>query len=333
MPKLAAALTGNPEVKFFRVLDSESPQPDGWELEPLQTELLSDTESDGLHVMKACNILPDHSIRDCHMDIFLPERISDYAFFLEKESFRFGYRHQFPGEIIPAAAIDCFGLYDLFYSRISPEVGINVLKRGLAIAKRKRCIAEDLGYIFRDEKRFREAAEMFKIAVDEGPSSSFICRELAAVYAELGNTEDEKKYMEMCKRTESQQVAQHARLRRVTPPIAVALRPRHPIVRWFLSLFQRPRKDQPAWPVSQTHKGKALAVILKDCGKPSKDLSGYYKHRSQQPCQELPKGTPPGPHRTLIFRRIHGILYVWLHQERDSWICFQLFWLPDRWLL
>ena len=60
-------------------------------------------------------------------------------------------------------------------------------------------IAEDLGYIFRDERRFREAAEMFKIAVDEGPSSYFIYGELAGAYAELGDSANEHKYGVMFK--------------------------------------------------------------------------------------------------------------------------------------
>jgi hypothetical protein len=41
---------------------------------------------------------------------------------------------------------------------------------------------------------------MFKIAVDEGPSSYFIYAELAGAYAELGDSANEKKYNAMFKR-------------------------------------------------------------------------------------------------------------------------------------
>jgi hypothetical protein len=41
---------------------------------------------------------------------------------------------------------------------------------------------------------------MFKIAVDEGPSSYFIYGELAGAYAELGDLANEKKYDAMFKR-------------------------------------------------------------------------------------------------------------------------------------
>lgn len=199
MSRFVDAITARPEVKFFRVLDSEAKHPRDWPLEPLQTDLLSDAEADGYHVMRALNILPDGAICECYIDMNLPERISDYAFFLENGSIRFGYHHEFPGEILPAVALDCFGVYELFYSRKRPQLGIDILKQGLAIAKRKHYIAEDLGYIFRDEGRFQEAAEMFKIAVEEGPSSYFIYGELAGAYAEMGDAANEKKYLAMFK--------------------------------------------------------------------------------------------------------------------------------------
>jgi hypothetical protein len=45
---------------------------------------------------------------------------------------------------------------------------------------------------------------MFKIAVDEGPSSYFIYGELAEAYGALGDAENEKKYTAMFKQAESQ---------------------------------------------------------------------------------------------------------------------------------
>lgn len=197
MARFIDAITNNPDVKCFRVINSVSEEPCEWELDPIHIDLLSDMESDGYHIITALNVLEDGTTRKCYMDMNLPERISDYAFFLEEGSLVFGYYHQFSGEILPANAIDCFGVYDQFYSQNFPEIGIEILKRGLAIAKRKHYIAEDLGYIYRDEQRFREAVEMFKIAVDEEPSSYFIYGELADAYAEIGDTENAKKYSDM----------------------------------------------------------------------------------------------------------------------------------------
>jgi len=195
--KMIEVIDRHPNVKFFRVVDSHFDDPRDWVLEPLQTELLSDTESDEFYVIRALNVLPDGTIRDCLMNMTFPERISDYAFFLENGHFRFGYHHEFPGEIIPAAALDCFGMYELFYSKKRPEVGIEILRRGLSIAQRKHSIAEDLGYILRDEGRFQEAAEAFRIAAEEGPSSYFIYGELAAAYSKLGDVENEKRFATM----------------------------------------------------------------------------------------------------------------------------------------
>jgi tetratricopeptide (TPR) repeat protein len=202
MASFVDAISSNPNLKYFRVRDSKADHPRDWELEPLQTELLTDEEGDSFNVIKALNVLPNGTIRECHIDISLPERITDYAYFLENGALRYGYHHEFPGEIIAAAALDCFGVYELFYSRKRPELGIDVLRRGLAIAKRKYIIAADLGYILRDERRFAEAVEMFKIAVEEGPSSSFIYYELAGAYAELGASENAKQYSEMFNQAE-----------------------------------------------------------------------------------------------------------------------------------
>jgi tetratricopeptide (TPR) repeat protein len=203
MARFLNAIAANPGVNFFRVLDAHANHPPDWELEPLPSDLLSDTDSDGLHVMKALDVLPEGTIRECYIDINLPERISDYAVFPSKHSLRFGRHNEFLGEILPAVALDCFVLYELFYSRQRPEIGIEILKWGLEIAKRKGYIAEDLGYIFRDERRFREAAEMFKTAVEEGPSSYFIYGELAGAYAELGDAANQQKYFAMFKRAET----------------------------------------------------------------------------------------------------------------------------------
>src|SRR5262249_13542956 len=113
----------NPGTTFFRVVGSSAKDPAEWQLEPLKTQLLSDSDSDGLHVMKALNLLPDDTIRKCYIDMNLPERISDFAFVVKDASLRFGYHHEFPGEILPAAALDCFGVYELFYSKKRPQLG------------------------------------------------------------------------------------------------------------------------------------------------------------------------------------------------------------------
>src|SRR5262249_14032388 len=41
------ALSAHPGTRFFRVIDSSAENPVEWELEPLETQLLSDNDSDG----------------------------------------------------------------------------------------------------------------------------------------------------------------------------------------------------------------------------------------------------------------------------------------------
>jgi tetratricopeptide (TPR) repeat protein len=155
------------------------------------------SEQDGFFIIQAKNILPDGTIRECYIDVSLPERISDYAYYVHGGSLEARYHHEFEGEIICAVPISSFGVYELFYSKTQPDVGIEILKGGLSSSPQKAAIAEDLGYILRDERQFQEAAEMFDIAAQEGPSSYFIYGELAGCYDETGNKELADKYRKM----------------------------------------------------------------------------------------------------------------------------------------
>lgn len=101
--------------------------------------------------------------------------------------------------------------------------------------------------------------------------------------------------------------------------------------RWLQRLFGKRRADEGDWPTTDAHKGKPLAEVLRELGKPDKDLVGYWKHWGEQPSEDIPQGAPPAPHRTLVYDRPAGLLYVWLHQVSGSWVCFQSFWLPETW--
>jgi tetratricopeptide (TPR) repeat protein len=193
--KLIKALEKYPEIRIFRVKDSDNANQAKWDVEPINALVLS--KSNDFYIVKAKNILPDGTIRDCYIDVSLPERINDYVYFFDGKSVKADYPYKFEGDIICAVPIDCFGVYELFYSKINPGVGIDILKEGLAVSQRKHFIAEDLGYILRDEGRFQEAAEMFQISADEEPSSYFIYGELAACYQQIGETEKVEKYQEM----------------------------------------------------------------------------------------------------------------------------------------
>jgi hypothetical protein len=200
MPNLIESIAMYPTVNAFRRLEGEGDDPLAWEYSPEPGDVVADADQDGFYVLGAINIVSKTDNRRCYMDISLPERINDYAYLYDGRELRYDYPRKLGGEFIPAIAIDGFGVYELFYSKIAPELGIDVLRRGLKASKRKHFIAEDIGYILRDEGRFRESAEMFQMATDEEVSSYFIYGELAEVYRKIGETEKHKKYAQLFKR-------------------------------------------------------------------------------------------------------------------------------------
>jgi tetratricopeptide (TPR) repeat protein len=195
--RLVDALTQHPDVPVFAILESDADDISEWDVKPLNASVLTESDEHDFFIVKAKNILSDGTVADCYIDIRLPERISDYAYFLRGDRVDFRYHHECDGDIICAVPIDCFGIYKLFYSKTSPDIGIEILKHGLRVSPHKTYIAEDLGYILRDESRFAEAAEMFQIAVDAEPSSYFIYGELADCYDKIGQTEQANKYRAM----------------------------------------------------------------------------------------------------------------------------------------
>lgn len=200
--RLLDALAQHPDVSVFAVLASDADDKSEWDVKPLDGSILTESDEHDFFIVKAKNILSDGTVADCYIDMCLPERISDYAYFLRGDHVDFRYHHECDGDIICAVPIDCFGVYELFYSRAKPDIGIEILKRGLRVSLHKTYIAEDLGYILRDESRFAEAAEMFQIAVDAEPSSYFIYGELAGCYDEIGQADKAKKYRAMFERLE-----------------------------------------------------------------------------------------------------------------------------------
>ena len=111
----------------------------------MDVAVLSDDGSDGgFYIVAALQVLPDGAINHCYMDVSFPERINDYAYFIEEGQLHYGATLPMPREkIIPAIAFDCFSVYEMFfYVEAAPEIGIGVLKRrGLRLANRKQYIS------------------------------------------------------------------------------------------------------------------------------------------------------------------------------------------------
>lgn len=172
--------------KIFSVVNQEFDSELDFEIEPSDYELIPNKE--GCFIIKALEVRKG-KITECFMDISTPERISDFV--IKKGLFgkaKIKEYYNYEGIIIPNVASDCFGVYDLYYSKENPQIGIDVLKNGLDKALNKAIVFEDLGYILRDENRTEEAIEAFKKSLEYGPSSPYSFFELSQLYERIGNT-------------------------------------------------------------------------------------------------------------------------------------------------
>lgn len=199
--RLLEALKKHPTIPIFARYegledepDSDEDDPANWEVEPIDAPVLLLSETSWFFIVQAKQVLSDGTINECYLDLMLPERVCDFVYFLEEGKLSRHYYHEAEGEVICGVPVDTYGDYELFYSKTAPECGIKILKKGLEHADQKACIAETLGYILRDENRMAEAAEMFQISANEGPTSEFIYSELSACYQAIGKLDLARKY-------------------------------------------------------------------------------------------------------------------------------------------
>ena len=199
--RLKEALFRQSEINIFRVDQENDFASKGfldWILHPIQAKTLSakdcpDNVLDGYFIIKAIWIKENGELQDCYLDLTMPERISEEVFLLRDNEIIRQPNYK-TGEVVPAVAIEGFGVYELFYSRINPEIGIQVLREGLKNAGQKVPIAEDLAYILRDEDRHSEAIEAFTIVIENedsqyGMPNEFTFSERARLYEILGDFE------------------------------------------------------------------------------------------------------------------------------------------------
>jgi tetratricopeptide (TPR) repeat protein len=185
--KLKDALVENSNVKIYQVQDNEGELFDdedflSWDLRPIYAETLSAESADngildGHFILKAVQIRQNGDLSECYINVTLPERISDQAYLLKDENIIEQWKHTVEGD-----------------SKINPEIGIEVLRKGLQSANKKTDIALDLAYILRDENRYLEAIEAFTIVINEvGINDStpleYVYSERAGMYEAIGEFE------------------------------------------------------------------------------------------------------------------------------------------------
>lgn len=172
------------KTSVFVVTNQDDEDELNWTIEPTDFDLLPEEEN--IYYVKAFQVSAD-STSDCYLGIMTPERIAETVVKREPSGLIVTESiYDQEQTIIPAVASDCFGDYELFYAKENPQIGIDVLKDGLEKAINKNVVAEDLGYILRDEERIDEAIEAFKISEQNGPSSEYTFLELSRLYKRLG---------------------------------------------------------------------------------------------------------------------------------------------------
>lgn len=179
-------------TKIFVVTNQDDENELNWSIEPTDFDLLPEEEN--IYFVKALQVSADNTT-DCYLEIMTPERIAETVVKRNTSGHTIAESiYDQEQTIIPAVASDCFGDYDLFYAKENPQIGIDVLRSGLSKATNKNVVAEDLGYILRDEGRVEEAIEAFKISEENEPSSEYTYLELSRLYKELGRAIEQLKY-------------------------------------------------------------------------------------------------------------------------------------------
>ena len=184
-------------TNVFIVTEQDDDNELNWTIEATNFELIPEEEN--YYFVKAFEI-SENEKTDCYIGIMTPERIAEIVI-------KQGSNGQTKVEsiydqvksIIPSIASECFGDYELYYSKENSQIGIDILKSGLTIATNKNVVAEDLGYILRDEGRIEEAIEAFKISEENGPSSEYTFWELAGLYEQLGQLDKQTEYRQKYK--------------------------------------------------------------------------------------------------------------------------------------
>ncbi len=186
-------------TKVFIVIEQDDDNELNWTVEPTDYELIPEEEN--YYFVKAYEV-SQNGKTDCYIGVMTPERIAEVVI-KQNSNGQTEIESIYDQEksIIPAIASDCFGDYELFYSKENPQLGIDILKSAITKATNKNVVAEDLGYILRDEGRVKEAIEAFKISEENGPSSEYTFLELAGLYEQLGQLDKQTEYRQKYKDT------------------------------------------------------------------------------------------------------------------------------------
>lgn len=180
-----------PNCKIFKVENSNGSLLQ-WAITPTELKIIPHSEA---HFLVIADIIDKNKSKSKgYINLNTPERIADYVIYDLDNPKVCGIYDLKEKEVIPSVASDCFGLYEMYYSKFDPEIGIETLKKGLELSTEKSVIAEDIGYILRDENRLNDALKYFLISEKLKPSSEYILGEIEDIYKSQGNEKKAEEY-------------------------------------------------------------------------------------------------------------------------------------------
>ena len=197
---LFQTINQNPECLIYEITNSDSENPLHWSIHPTDLKLTPDNENH--YLVKAQIIDSEKNIETGFINLSTPERIADYVIYDLKNPKSAGIYELKAKEVIPAVASDCFGSYELYYSKNAPQIGLQTLKEGLNLSNQKSVIAEDIAYILRDENRLEEALEYFLISTKYDSSSEYILGEIEDIYRTQNNDVKANEYKSKFEKTQ-----------------------------------------------------------------------------------------------------------------------------------
>lgn len=97
-----------------------------WVITPTEFKLIPNIEG---HFLVTADIIDqDENVTKGFINLITPERVADYVIYdLNNPKFSGVYELK-NKDIIPSVASDCFGTYELYYSKNNPEIGLDILR-------------------------------------------------------------------------------------------------------------------------------------------------------------------------------------------------------------
>ena len=184
------------DSKVFEVVETDFGERHylDWEIAPLAGPTLAREYTlsglaEGHFILEGLVVQTDGRTEKAYLDVVLPERVIESHYRLTDEEIMNARGTRISdAKIIPAVAIEKSGPYVQYYVKGHPEVGLKVLREGLAAANLKWPIALDMAYILRDESQYSEAVEAFTLAISEIDGVSyFYYSERAQLFTRLNN--------------------------------------------------------------------------------------------------------------------------------------------------